>query len=317
MCTAFRMKTKDCYFGRNLDLDRSYGEEVCIMPRNFPLAFRKMECIPKHYAIIGMATVAHGVPLFYDGVNEYGLAMAGLNFPDNAYYASMKEGKDNVTPFEFIPWVLGQCKTLAEAKAIIERINLVDIAFSDKLPLSPLHWMISDAAGSVVFEQRRDGVHIHDNSVGVMANNPPFEYQLENLAKYRHLRIDNKNVVREDNPDYTAYSQGLGGVGLPGDVSSMSRFVRGVFHLENVICGDDELSSVGQFFHLLSSVEMVRGACKTDDGTWDITGYSACINCDKRLYYYTTYDNRQITCVDMYKTDLEASAVSRFPLKLG
>ncbi len=315
MCTAFRMKTKDCYFGRNLDLDRFYGEEVCVMPRNYPLVFRKMGDIPKHYAIIGMATVVNGVPLFFDGANEHGLAMAGLNFPGNAFYVPVKEGKDNVTPFEFIPWILGQCKNLVEVKTLLERINLVDISFSENLPLSPLHWMISDATGSVVFEQRKDGVHIHDNPVGVMSNNPPFEYHLENLAKYRHLRIDNKNIVCQDNPDYTGYCQGLGAVGLPGDVSSMSRFVRAAFNLENSVCGDDELSSVGQFFHLLSSVEMVKGTCKTDEGSWDITGYSACINADKGLYYYTTYDNRQITCVDMHKKDLDDVVISRFPLK--
>ncbi len=314
MCTAICFKTKDHYFGRNLDLDRSYGEEVCVMPRNYKLSFREMGEMNTHFAMIGMATVVSGIPLFYDAVNEYGLSMAGLNFPGNAYYAPLAEDKDNVAPFEFIPWILGQCKTVNEAKDLLTRINLADIHFSEQLPLSPLHWIIADSASSIVAEFMKDGLHIYNNTVGVLTNNPPFEYHMENLENYRHLRIDNKEVVRDDNSDYTSYCQGLGAVGLPGDISSMSRFVRMVFNKGNSVCDDDEKSSVGQFFHLLTSVEMVRGACKTDEGAWDITGYSACMNTDKGLYYYTTYKNRRISCVDMNKTDLDSDTVSRFTL---
>ncbi len=147
-----------------------------------------------------------------------------------------------------------------------------------------------------------------------MTNNPPFEYQLENLEKYKNLRNDNKETEKDSNLDYTAYCQGLGAVGLPGDVSSMSRFVRAAFNKENSVCGDDEKSSVGQFFHILSSVEMVKGACVTDEGTFDITVYTSCINLNKGLYYYTTYNNRRISCIDMNKTDLNGSEITRFNL---
>ncbi len=322
MCTALHFTTKDHYFGRNLDLDRSYGEEVCVMPRRFPLRFRKMGDMREHYAMIGMATVVSEIPqgmhspLFYEAANEKGLAMAGLNFPGNAYYAPLAEGKDNIAPFEFIPWVLTQCETVGDARDLLSRMNLADISFSEALPSSPLHWMICDRETSIVVEAMRDGMHIHENPIGVMTNNPPFSYHLENLRNYQKLRNDNADIVRDDTLPYVSYCSGLGAVGLPGDVSSMSRFVRMVFGKENAVCGEDEMSSVSQFFHLLSSVEMVRGSCKTDEGTWDVTGYSACINMDRGLYYYTTYDNRRITCVDMHHADLEGDTFSRFPLPL-
>lgn len=287
------------------------------MPRQFPLAFRKMGKMPQHYAMIGMATVVEGIPLFYDATNEYGLSMAGLNFPGNAYYGAIQEGKENITPFEFIPWVLGQCKTITETKALLARINLIDLSFSKHLPLSPLHWMIADGEASIVVESRKDGLYLHDNSVNVLTNNPPFEYQLSNLERFATLRIDNAEIVREENLNCDSYCQGLGAVGLPGDVSSMSRFVRAAFSLKNSVCEEDELSSVGQFFHLLSVVEMVRGNCKTDEGTLDITRYSACMNTKRGLYYYVTYDNRQITCVDLHGVDLDAAETSRFPLLLN
>ncbi len=314
MCTALSIQNRDHYFGRNLDLDRFYQEEVCVMPRRFPLTFRKMGRMPEHFSMIGMATVAEGIPLFYEAANEHGLSMAGLNFPGNAFYSSPMEGKDNVAPFEFIPWILGQCKTAEEAKVLLERLQLVDIAFSEHLPLTPLHWIISDREESLVVESMADGLHVYHNPAGVLTNNPPFEYQMVNLQQYSHLRSDSSNVVRIGNLPHMAYSQGLGAIGLPGDVSSMSRFVRMVFGRENTVRPEEETASVSQFFHLLSSVEMIRGCCRTDEGTWDITGYSACINATRGLYYYTTYGNRRITCVNMHHTDLESSTVSRFPL---
>ncbi len=314
MCTALHFTTDAHYFGRNLDLDRSYGEEVCVMPRRFPLQFRAMGDMPLHHAMVGMATVVDGIPLFYEAANEHGLSMAGLNFPGNAFYALPAAGKDNIAPFELIPWLLGQCRTVAEAKPLLARLNLTDLPFSAQLPNSPLHWMLSDREQDVVIEPMQDGLHVYENPIGVLTNNPPFPQQLGNLAKYRHLRNDNRGVERKENASYISYCQGLGAVGLPGDVSSMSRFVRVAFGKENSTCTGDEASSVGQFFHLLTSVEMVRGVCRTDENTWDITGYSACINLDRGLYYYTTYGNRRITCVDMHKTALDSDAISRFPL---
>ncbi len=314
MCTALSFCTKDHYFGRNLDLDCSYNEEICVMPRNFPMEFRLKEKIEKHYAIIGMATVVGEIPLFYDAVNEYGLSMAGLNFPGNACYYEKDIRKDNITPFEFIPWLLGRCKTVSEAKELLNRINLVNISFSENLPLSPLHWIISDKTESITVEAMRDGMHIHENPVGVLTNNPPFEYHLFNLNNYRNLKVCNGENEFTKDIKLENYCMGLGTVGLPGDVSSMSRFVRATFTKSNSICKEDEESSVNQFFHLLTSIEMVQGCCKTESGNWDITVYSSCVNTDKGIYYYTTYNNRQINCVDMHKTDLESNKIFCFPL---
>ncbi len=315
MCTALNLNVKDHYFGRNLDLDISYGEEVVIIPRNYPVSFRCRDTWSSHYAMIGTATVVGGVPLLYDGTNEHGLSMAGLNFPGNAKYFPAEEGNDNIAQFEFIPWILGQCKAVAEVKTLLENILIVDIPFSEKLPLSPLHWIISDREESIVVEQMADGLHIHQNPVGVLTNNPPFEYQLFNLNNYRN--VGNDTGENRFGTDLSVYCQGLGAIGLPGDVSSMSRFVRIAFGRANSACDEDEISAVSQFFHLLTSVEMTKGVCKTDHGTWDYTVYSSCVNTDKGLYYYTTYNNRQIKCVDMHKVNLDGNEISRYPMDVS
>ncbi len=315
MCTALSLQTEHHYFGRTFDLDRSYGEEICVLPRCCPIDFRTMGVSYRHHAIIGMATVVEGIPLFYDAANEHGLAMAGLNFPGNASYAPPTEGKENLAPFVLIPWILGQCRTVTEASRLLGRIHLANIPFSEHLPLSPLHWMISDREGSVVVEPMKDGLRVYDNPVGVLTNNPPFPQQLEHWARYRHLRPDNQAVKREKGKPYESYCMGLGAVGLPGDVSSMSRFVRAAFGREHSICERDEIASVTQLFHLLASVSMTRGICRTDENTPDITAYTACIDGDTGRYYYTTYHNRQIHCVDLHKIDLEGTMLHRFTLQ--
>lgn len=314
MCTALGLNCPDHYFGRNLDLHCSYGEKVCVTPRNFPLTYRKVDAMDRHYAMIGMAMDTPAMPLYYEAVNEKGLCMAGLNFPGNAVYHPEAEGKDNLTPFEFIPWILGQCATLAEAREKLERLNLVNIPFAPSLPLSPLHWIISSAEGAITVESMADGLHVWENPVGVLSNNPPFPHHIANLRNYRQLSAATPPQTFPGEA-LGIYCQGLGGLGLPGDLSSMSRFVRMAFHGGNSVCDPEETSAVGQFFHLLTSVAMPKGSCLTDEGHWDITVYSCCVHAPSGRYYYTTYDNRQITCVDMRKTDLDSTAVSVFDLR--
>ncbi len=316
MCTAVSLRKSGHYFGRNLDLDLSYGEQVCVTPRNFPFVFRRSATMPSHFAMIGMAIIQENYPLYYDAVNEHGLCMAGLNFPGNAFYPEEEPGFDNITPFEFIPWILGQCKTVSDAKKLLPSLRLVNIPFSEKFPLSPLHWMISDRESSIVVESMADGLHIYDNPADVMTNNPPFPYHLQNLVNYRGLSASNPENRFSSQLDLPLYCAGLGAVGLPGDVSSMSRFVRMAFHSQNAHCQDTEDACVSQVFHLMSAVEMPRGSCLTDTGHWDITVYSSCISADTGKYYYTTYDNRQISCVDMYREDLDGTALISYDLIL-
>ena len=152
MCTAINFKSKDFYFGRNLDLEYSYKETVTITPRNYSFHFRCMGKIDHHYAMIGMAYVVEDYPLYYEATNEAGVSIAGLRFTENVHYPEMAEGKDNVSPFEFIPWVLAQCGNMKEVKKLLNRINLVNLPFSEELPLTPLHWMISYKDESVVVE---------------------------------------------------------------------------------------------------------------------------------------------------------------------
>ena len=317
MCTAISYHTKDHYFGRNLDLDYSYDETVTVMPRNYPLRFRRAGALEHHYAMIGMAYVCCGYPLYYDATNEKGLSVAGLNFPGNARYRLETEGRDNVAPFELIPWLLGQCAGLPQVRALLERMNLADIPFSDQLPLAPLHWMISDKSGSITVECVREGLRVYDNPVEVLTNNPPFEVMLFHLNNY--MALTNQPPVNRFSPklELAAYSRGMGGLGLPGDLSSASRFVRAAFTRLNSVSGDTESESISQVFHILGSVAQQRGCVQMENGHYECTIYTSCCNTDRGVYYYTTYENSQITGVDMHREDLEDSVLFNYPLIQG
>lgn len=314
MCTAATYRTDDFYMGRTLDYEFSYGEEITVMPRNFPLSFRHGGGTDRHYAIIGMAHVADGYPMFYDAVNEKGLGMAGLNFAASARYSEPEDGKQNVAQFEFIPWVLSQFASLGQARSAIEKINLVGTTYDSRYPAAKMHWIIADKSGAITVEPTEGGLKIYDNAPGVLTNEPPFDMQLFNLNNYMRLSPKQPENSFSDALDLGTYSRGMGGLGLPGDLSSMSRFVRAAFTKLNSLSGSGEAESVGQFFHILGSVEQVRGCCEVAQDKYEITIYTSCFNADKGVYYYTTYNNRRITAVDMHRENLDSDSLARYPM---
>lgn len=314
MCTAATYKTKDFYFGRTLDYEFSYGDEITIAPRNYEFNFRKVKKIESHYAMIGMAHVVGDYPLYYDAINEKGLGIAGLNFVGNAYYNECTEGKDNIAQFELIPWILGQCESVKEVRELLKNINITNEPFSEKFPLAQLHWIIADKNEAITVESMKDGLKVYDNPVGVLTNNPPFDKQMFELNKYMNLspKVPKNNF--SDKLDMEYYSRGMGAIGLPGDLSSQSRFVRVSFVKMNSVSKNDEKSSVSQFFHILNSVDQQRGCCEVADGKYEITIYTSCCNASKGIYYYTTYNNHQITAVDMFKENLDGNSIVKYPL---
>lgn len=314
MCTALTYQSGDFYMGRTLDYERGYGEEVVVTPRAYPFAFRHEGLCAQHYAIIGTACVADGYPLYYDAVNEKGLGMAGLNFVGNAAYAPVKAEAVNVAQFEFIPWLLGRCAGLAEARAALAELNLVGTPFSPHFPAAQLHWLVADRTGALVVESMADGLHVYDCPEGVLTNNPPFPIQHFGLNRYLGLSPRQPENRFSDQLELSAFSRGMGALGLPGDLSSPSRFVRAAFVRANARSAQTEDASVSQFFHILTSVEQQRGCCELDDGQYEITLYSSCCNADRGIYYYTTYDNRQITGVKLHSADLDSAQLTAYPL---
>ena len=304
MCTAIR---KNNLFGRTLDLEYSYGESVTFCPRNAPLSFRYAPQKNLHSAFIGCAHVRDGMPLWYDGLNEHGLSVAALSFPVSAVYAPPRPSLRNLCSFEVIPAVLAECKSLLEARSLLSETHVTDDAVASSLPPSPLHWMIADREGSFVAEPTAQGLQLYDNPADVLTNEPPFPYQMLRLSEAAVLSpTQPKNTLCPD-LSLPLYSRGMGAIGLPGDASSSSRFVRGVYTRCHTILEHDE--EIEGFFHILDTVAQPKGFALTDKGEPIYTVYSDCMDLSALRYSYTTYGCRSIRTRSMQEYDLDGNRI--------
>ena len=237
-----------------------------------------------------------------------------MNFVGNACYGKEKEGKDNIASFELIQWILGQCSTVKEVRELLEKINVTNLAFHESFPVSPLHWLIADEKETITVEAVEEGLFVYDNPVGVLTNNPPFPQQMFQLNNYMHLSPKQPKNLFSERLKLQTYSRGMGALGLPGDLSSASRFVRAAFTKLNAIATQKEEDSVGQFFHIMGTVEQSKGCCEVNEGAYEYTIYTSCCNASKGIYYYTTYFNHQINAVDMHEEDLDGKKVVVYPV---
>ena len=314
MCTCIKMKTKDSYFGRTLDLDYRFSEEVVITPRKYQFNLKNGNTLNTKYAIIGMATVMDNVPLYAEAANEEGLAMAGLNFPNNCCLFKPQDNKLNLAMYELVPYFLGKYKSVKEIRDDLKLLNIIDTPFKEGVPNGQMHYMFSDKDESIVVEQTKDGLKVYDNPLNVMTNNPPFDYHLMNINNYLNLTPKVEETSFKKSLNLTPYGEGMGFIGLPGDNSPTSRLVRATFNLVNSKSDDDEVSSVTQFFHILDSVSMVRGSTISKNNTYDLTTYTCCINLNKGIYYYKTYDNNQINAIRLLDENMNSKEITRISL---
>ena len=307
MCTALTHKS---YAGRNLDIDKSYGEKIIISPRNYSFCFKRSEAIHSHYAMIGMGTVSDNYPLYFDAANERGLYVAGLNYLGNAKYLPAANARVNLAPYELIPYLLSKCASVREAQYELERINLTNIQFSPDTDTAELHFFIADKGSSMVVEPDRDGLNIYKNPIGVLTNNPPFPIQLFNLNNYMSLTNDQAENRFSSTLNLKKYSYGMGAIGLPGDLSSCSRFIRAAFHKLNSN-GRDTLADT---MHLLSSVSMPDGSVKLGCG-FERTEYTTAVDLSRHIYSYRMYENPNTYAIKMHEEDLDSNDLLLFEIK--
>jgi len=218
-------------------------------------------------------------------MNENGLYIAALKFPENACCNENEiKGKINLAPYEIIPFVLSKCRNTSEALTLLSECQIVAIPFSDNLPLSPLHWHIADAGGSLVLEKTKEGMKLYHNPADVLTNNPPFPFHLENRKYY-----DKLSPCNPENSD--AHMLGLGTVGLSGDFSPVSRFIRADYLIRNT---PSDCVTVSHFFHILENTAIPKGAVISPDGKHHFTSYSCCFDTQTHEYRCKTYENTDI-----------------------
>ena len=292
MCTAISINNSHHLFCRTLDLDCSYGESILVVPKGFQLDFRYEKSKKEHYAILGVGCVFDNTPLLYDGFNERGLAVAGLNFPDNAVYFEKKDEGINLASFELISFVLANCANVLEAADLLGRTNITNDSFNSELSATSLHWLISDSSGAITVESSDSGLKITENTFGVLTNSPEFSYHATRMSDYMALsaKFPLNNLCPSVSLSY--YSKGLGAIGLPGDFSSSSRFTRAVFLKNHSV-----VDSVVDAFHVMDNLAVPNGAVITDKGKPFATVYTSVADTERGVYYFTTADSRRIRAV--------------------
>ncbi|CUO23869.1 choloylglycine hydrolase [Clostridium perfringens] len=317
MCTGLALETKDGLhlFGRNMDIEYSFNQSIIFIPRNFKCVNKsnKKELTTK-YAVLGMGTIFDDYPTFADGMNEKGLGCAGLNFPVYVSYSKEDiEGKTNIPVYNFLLWVLANFSSVEEVKEALKNANIVDIPISENIPNTTLHWMISDITGkSIVVEQTKEKLNVFDNNIGVLTNSPTFDWHVANLNQYVGLRYNQVPEFKLGDQSLTALGQGTGLVGLPGDFTPASRFIRVAFLRDAMIKNDKDSIDLIEFFHILNNVAMVRGSTRTVEEKSDLTQYTSCMCLEKGIYYYNTYENNQINAIDMNKENLDGNEIKTY-----
>ena len=321
MCTSLRVTLdgagkKRLLFGRNMDIEAHFGEAVTVTPRNCPLPFRCLPALFEHYAIVGMAAVMDGYPLYADAVNEKGLCMAGLHFPGNAVYqppCGFTEETNRIAPFEMIPYLLGTCATIAEVRHALARLAISDIHFSHSLPNTPLHWHAAASDGGLIIEATADGLRLYDDRAGVLTNNPPYPYHLMHLHRYDALSHRAPALPREEGSLGETYDLGLGLVGLPGDYTSPARFVRcATLRRLTDWSGLTDTAAVARFFGVLGAVAVPYGCVRTAKNEVHATLYTACMDAETLTYHLLTDGSLSSLSISLTEERIRGNIYARF-----
>ena len=310
MCTGVRFADAagNLYFGRNLDWCESYGEGVVITPRGASIPTQFLGSLSPEHACVGMGIVVGGVPCYFDCANEAGLAIAGLNFPGYAQFAEAPEkGAVNVAAYEFPLWVAASFSTVAEVRKALKDVVIVAKAPSEGYGVAQLHWLVGDGRESIVIECQADGMHVYDDGLDVLTNQPTFGFHMENLRNYMCVGNEMAEPATWGKASLSAWGAGVSMHGIPGDVSSPSRFVRVAYANTHYPQQEGEAANVSRLFHTLGSVQMVDGMAKMGNGQFERTLFTSGYSSKTNTYYMNTYDDPAIRSYAMADFDMDSS----------
>ncbi|MGI6024621.1 choloylglycine hydrolase family protein [Pediococcus parvulus] len=319
MCTSvmYQNAKGNWFLARTMDFSFELGGRPVVIPRNFHF---KSDADEKGFdtklGFTGAGRDLNGY-ILVDGVNEAGVGAATLYFDGLAKFADQAvSGKTNVAPHEVINWILGNVTNVADLKAKIADLNIVAIANDLFKIIVPLHWIVADKTGAcVVLEQDENGMKVMDDPVKVMTNSPDFQWHLKNLNNYVQLKPTSHSSKKYGEFESEAYGLGSGALGLPGDYTSVSRFVRAAFIRQNTDKAKTVPGSINALSHILNSVEIPKGVKADNEGGCDYSQYRGYMSLDEGAYYMQPYDDQTITRVVMTPELLNAKEPTEFPLK--
>ena len=324
-CTGIRIEPKDgsVIVGRTMEFAADLRSNVIVIPRAMEYVGSAPGDRPgcrwkSTYASIG----ANGfnVPAIVDGLNEKGLAVAIYYFPGYAKYQEVKaeDGGRTIAPWELPVYLLGTCADVTEAVQAVRRIRVAEVAQKDMGFVPPCHYIVHDAARRcVVLEYVGGELKIHDNPLGVITNSPTFDWHLTNVRNYVNLSVNNAPPIDVAGIKFGGLGQGSGMLGLPGDFTPPSRFVRAVAFSQSALPVATADQAVLQAFHILNQFDIPKGAARSVDRgkeTADYTLWTSVCDLTNHRYYFRTFDNSRIRMIALKKSDLDAPKIKTFSM---
>lgn len=325
-CTGITIKPKDgsIIFARTLEFGMDLKSNILVVPRGKEFAGTapgdKAGLRWKtRYGIVG--TNAFDLPVIVDGLNEKGLHVGLFYFPGFAKYQEVKTddfGKA-LAPWELGSFLLGTCSDAKEAVAAAKSVRVGAVVQKDMGFVPPIHFIVTDATGkSMVLEYIDGELKIHANPFGVMSNSPTFDWHMTNLSNY--VTVTPKNVEKIDlaGKEIEGLGQGSGMLGLPGDFTPPSRFVRAVAFSKTALPVQKARDGVLQAFHILNQFDIPKGAARGVEHGAEVSDYTlwtSAADLKNLRYYFRTFDNSRIRMVDMKAVDLEANEIRTISMK--
>jgi penicillin V acylase-like amidase (Ntn superfamily) len=303
MCTSIFTKTKDDkhFLARTMDFSFPLEGNPVFLPRDYSWHVLDGKEMTNKYAMLGTGRGIAGNYIFTDGINEHGLAIAELYLPGEAVYNKKDiKGKNNLAPWEFLNWALGNYKSIKDLKKDLKNIRLIDKELPILNKSIPLHFIFADLTGfAVVIEPSSGELKFKENPVGVMTNTPNLEWHTQNLRNYIHVQPKQFGLKKYGEFTATPFSQGTGTTGLPGGFTPSQRFVRAAFFKEYINEAIDEEEGVTNIWQILNTVRIPKGVVIEDSEGEDYTQYLAAMCLENKSFYFTSYENNQITKAEL------------------
>lgn len=319
-CTGMKLVAKDgsLVHGRTLEFGIPVEISIAVVPRGYTF----MGATPKgpglsytsKYAAVGAS--AFSDPALMDGLNEKGLAVGTFYFPGFADYTAVTAQNQSrgLSPVDFSNWILTQFATVEEVKAGIRSVVITPtVTRSWGAQPAPFHYIVYDKTGDcVVIEPVGGKLLLHDNKLGVLTNSPTFDWHMTNLRNYIHLSPWDDKSAALNGIALEAFGWGSGMVGLPGDFTPPSRFVRAALFSANALPSANASEAAFQLFHLLNQFDIPVGISRVKKGEMTYTDETqiTCVRDPQALkYYFRSYEDQSIKLVELTQFDLNAPKI--------
>jgi len=322
-CTGIRLVAADgsVVYARTLEFGLDLKSDITMVPRGYartgttPDGKEGLKWTAK-YASVGMNGA--GLPVLFDGLNEKGLGAGMFYFPTSAGYMpyTPADAGKTIAQWQVPSYILENFATVDEVKANIGNIVVPSVLFTQWGFAPEAHYIVHDSSGkSIVIEYVGGKLNVHDNPLGVITNTPNFDFQMNNLRQYVNFSMTGKPPIQLGPVTILPTGQGNGMLGLPGDFTPPSRFVRAVAFSQSVFQPKTERDAVLEAFKILNNFDIPRGSAR--DGEKDANGniqadytiWTGASDLKARRYLFRTYDNSQIRAVDLMNMDVDGKNI--------